>query len=63
MAEVIKTATNSDIETLKKRQKIRNIILKVITYVFLLIMVFIIIFPFYYFTNTISECFRLGKLL
>ena len=52
MAEVIKTATNSDIEILKKRQKIRNTILKVITYIFLLIMAFIIIFPFYWMINS-----------
>lgn len=46
--KVIKTATNSDIEALKKRQRIMSIILKVITYAFLLFMAFIVVFPFYW---------------
>ena len=48
MAEVIKTATNSDIETLKKKQHIMSVILKVITYTFLIFMAFIVVFPFYW---------------
>ena len=48
MAEVMKTATNSDIEALKKRQKIMSIIIKTITYIFLIFMAFIIIFPLYW---------------
>lgn len=48
MAEVIKTATNSDVESLKRKQRITNIIIKTITYLFLLFMAFIVIFPFYW---------------
>ena len=48
MANVIKTATNSDIEALKKRQRIMSIILKIITYIFLIFMAFIVVFPFYW---------------
>ena len=46
--QVIKTATNSDIEALKKRQHTMSIIMKIITYVFLIFMAFIIVFPFYW---------------
>lgn len=52
MAEVMKTATNSDIESLKKRQKVRDTIIKVITYIFLVIMAFIVVFPFYWMINS-----------
>ena len=45
---VIKTATNSDIEALKKRQKRMAILLKTVTYVFLAIMAVVVIFPFYW---------------
>lgn len=45
---VIKTATNSDIEALKKRQRTMSIILKIVTYIFLIFMAFIVIFPFYW---------------
>lgn len=44
----IKTATNSDIEALKKRQRTMSIILKIVTYTFLLIMAVVVIFPFYW---------------
>lgn len=50
--EIIKTATNSDIEALKKRQRIINIIVKTITYIFLIIMAIIVIFPFYWMINS-----------
>ena len=48
MADVIKTATNSDIEALKKRQRRMQIVLKTVTYLFLIFMAFIVIFPFYW---------------
>ena len=48
MADVIKTATNSDIETLKRKQRRMSIFLKIITYIFLIFMAFIVIFPFYW---------------
>ncbi len=63
MAEVIKTATNSDIEALKKRQKIRNIIIKTITYIFLIIMAIIIIFPFYWMINSSLQTYDEYHLL
>ena len=44
----IKTATNSDIEALKKRQRTMSIILKIVTYTFLLIMAVVVIFPYYW---------------
>ena len=44
----IKTATNSDIEALKKQQKTTAIILKIIIYTFLVIMAIAVIFPFYW---------------
>ena len=48
MAELIKTATNSDIEALKRRQRIISVVMKIITYAFLIFMAFIVIFPFYW---------------
>jgi len=48
MADVIKTATNSDIETLKRKQRRMSIFLKIITYIFLIFMAFIVVFPFYW---------------
>ena len=44
----IKTATNSDIEALKKQQKTTAIILKIVIYTFLVIMAIVVIFPFYW---------------
>lgn len=52
MADVIKTATNSDVESLKKKQKIVNIVIKTIIYIFLIFMAFITIFPFYWMINS-----------
>ena len=52
MADVLKTATNSDIEALKKRQKIKNIVIKTITYIFLVVMAILIVFPFYWMINS-----------
>ena len=40
----IKTATNSDIEALKKKQQTIAILLKIVTYVFLGLMAVIVVF-------------------
>jgi multiple sugar transport system permease protein len=44
----IATITNTDLETLQKRQKAKEITVKTVTYVFLIFFAFITIFPFYW---------------
>ena len=48
MAEKLSTVSNTDLETLRRRQKIVSITIKVVTYVFLVVFALIVLFPFYW---------------